>query len=123
MKQFNKICPNSDNVRKRIKKFYGEKLYNKCKVVYTGIETKKFYSKESEDFYLSTSRLDQLKRIDLIINVFKQLPERKLIITGTGPEKKKLIKMAKNCNNISFESCKVIILKTIKLCYFSIIII
>ncbi|MCX6819343.1 MAG: glycosyltransferase [Candidatus Aenigmarchaeota archaeon] len=102
MKQFNKICPNSENVRKRVLKYYGKKLYEKCEVVYTGIETKKFYYKKEEGFYLSTARLDPLKRIDLIINAFRQMPSRKLFITGAGPEKTRLQKIAKGYENISF---------------------
>jgi len=102
MKQFDKICPNSDNVKKRILSFYGKELYDKCEVVYTGIETKRFCYKKAEDFYLSTSRLDSLKRINLIINAFKKMSDKKLLITGTGPEEKKLKNMAKGYNNIIF---------------------
>ncbi len=102
MKQFDKVCPNSENVRKRVLKYYGKELYDNCEVVYTGIETKKFYYKRAEDFYLSTARLDPLKRIDIIINAFKQMPDKKLFFTGAGPEKKRLQNMAKDCKNISF---------------------
>ncbi len=102
MRQFDVICPNSENVKKRVGKFYGPGLYRKCRVVYTGIETNKFYYKKDEGYFLSTSRLDELKRIDMLIEVFKQMPEKKLVITGTGPEEKKLKKMADGFNNITF---------------------
>lgn len=101
MRQFDVICPNSENVRNRVKRFYGQDLYNRCKVVYTGIETKKFYHKKGE-FFLSTSRLDSLKRIDIMINAFRQLPSEKLCIISTGPEEHRLKKLAEGHDNIKF---------------------
>jgi len=101
MRQFDVICPNSENVRNRVKMFYGQDLYNRCRVVYTGIETKKFYNRKGE-FFLSTSRLDSLKRIDILINAFRQLPNETLFITSTGPEKARLKKLAEGYDNIKF---------------------
>ncbi len=101
MKKFDMICANSKNVRNEVLKFYGHGLYNKCNVVYPFIETKKFYNKNSIGFYLSASRLDKLKRIDLLIETFKQM-NKNLVITGTGPDENRLKKLAKRCNNIKF---------------------
>ena len=100
--QFDIICPNSNNVKGRVLEYYGENIYKKCKTVYTGIETKKFYFKKYGDFYLSTSRLDSLKRIDLIIKTFNTIPNRKLLIVGVGPQEDMLKKMAAHNNNIKF---------------------
>lgn len=102
IRKFDKICPNSENVRNRVLKYYGKELYDKCEVVYTGIATKKFYYNKPEGFYLSTARLDPLKRIDLIINAFRQMPGKKLFITGAGPEKARLQQIAKGHENIVF---------------------
>lgn len=102
MQFFDVVCPNSENVRRRIKKFYGNALYKRSYPVYTGIDTEKFYTKKSEGFYLATQRLDKLKRLDLIINVFKKMPQRKIIITGTGPEERSLKELAKGHGNIEF---------------------
>jgi glycosyltransferase involved in cell wall biosynthesis len=102
MNFFDVICPNSENVKMRIKKFYGENTYRKCHVVYTGIDTKKFYHDKSEEFYLATQRLDKLKRLDLIINAFKKMPDKKLVITGTGPEEKFLKRLTEGSKNIEF---------------------
>jgi glycosyltransferase involved in cell wall biosynthesis len=102
MQFFDVICPNSENVRRRIRRYYGESAYRKSHVVYTGIETKKFYSKKSEGFYLAAQRLDKLKRLDLIINAFKKMPDKKLVITGTGSEEAYLKQLARGCSNIEF---------------------
>ena len=77
-------------------------MYNNSEAVYTGIETKKFYYKKSEDFYLSTARLDELKRIDLLISAFKKMINKKLMITGTGPDEARLKQLAGNATNIKF---------------------
>jgi glycosyltransferase involved in cell wall biosynthesis len=102
MNNFDMICANSENVKKRVRKFYGNDLYGRTVVVYTGIETKKYRYEKSGDFYLSASRLDQLKRIDMIIRAFGKMPDKKLLITGTGPEEKRLKKLAKDSRNVFF---------------------
>ncbi len=98
MGQFDVICANSQNVKNRIRKFYGDDVYKKCIVVHPGIDTKKFYCKESEGFFLSTSRLDSLKRIDMVIEAFKEMPDKKLVVVGSGPDEKRLKKLAQGSN-------------------------
>jgi glycosyltransferase involved in cell wall biosynthesis len=51
-------------------------------------------------YYLIVSRLEQYKKIDLAINVFKVFKDKKLIIVGTGSQEQALKKMAGN--NIQF---------------------
>ena len=43
-----------------------------------------------EDFYLTVSRLVPYKRIDRIVEAFRQLPDRKLVVIGSGPELERL---------------------------------
>ncbi|MEM5797313.1 MAG: glycosyltransferase [Candidatus Aenigmatarchaeota archaeon] len=54
----------------------------------------------AKDYYLAPGRLDPIKRVDLIIEAFKQLKDKNLIIIGDGPEKSKLLSMAKGYANI-----------------------
>jgi glycosyltransferase involved in cell wall biosynthesis len=93
---FDKILAISKNVAKRIEKYYNKK----AKVVYLPVETQKFKCKSYEDFYLAPSRLVKEKRIDLIIEAFKEMPNKKLVVIGDGPERKNLERLAKNCKNI-----------------------
>lgn len=102
MHQFDFIGTNSENVRKRILKYYGHGLYKRSMAVYTGIHTEKFHFKKDEGFYLSTSRLDELKRINLIIEAFKEMPFKRLVIAGKGPEERRLKRLARGCSNIKF---------------------
>jgi len=47
-----------------------------------------------EDFYLAASRQVPYKRIDLIVEAFKQCPNKRLIVIGDGPEHKKIKALA-----------------------------
>ena len=41
---------------------------------------------EKEDFYLCASRMVPYKRIDLIVEAFAAMPERRLVVIGDGPQ-------------------------------------
>ena len=64
------------------------KIYNiKTKVIYPPFgNIKEFYWEEPEDYYLTVSRLESIKRIDLIIKAFINMPDKKLIIVGSGSQ-------------------------------------
>ena len=94
--RIDKLVSNSNFTAKRIKKYWGRN----SSVIHPPVDVDKFSPKESRsDFYLSVSRLVPNKRIDLLIKAFNQL-DLPLIIVGNGPDKKKLMKIAKN--NIIF---------------------
>ena len=94
--RIDKLVSNSNFTAKRIKKYWGRN----SSVIHPPVDTKKFTPKKSRsDFYLSVSRLVPNKRIDLLVKAFNQL-DFPLIIVGSGPEKKNLMKISKN--NISF---------------------
>ena len=87
---------NSENVRRRIQKFYKRD----AEVIYPPVEINKFkISAEPSNYFLTGGRLVPYKRFDLIITVFNRLGWP-LKIFGTGPEEAKLKAMAKS--NIEF---------------------
>lgn len=87
---------NSENVKKRIMKYYRRD----SKVVYPPVSINDFiFSENKEDFYLVVSQLVSYKRIDIVVDAFNEL-NKNLIIIGDGPERKKLQKNAKE--NIKF---------------------
>jgi glycosyltransferase involved in cell wall biosynthesis len=63
-------------------------------VVYPPVDTEFFTPPASggprEDFYLTASRFVPYKRIDLIAATFAELPDRRLIVVGDGPEAAKV---------------------------------
>ena len=96
--EIQKIVVNSKNTQKRIKKFYDLN----SRVIYPPIETKKFVFKEFEDFFLCPNRLVSQKRVDLVAKAFTKMPDKKLVIVGDGPERKKILNMIKGYDNIEY---------------------
>ena len=87
---------NSTTVAKRIEKIYNRKAL----VINYPIDTDKFiFSAQKEDYYLISSRIISYKRLDIAIEAFNWLG-LPLIITGDGPERKRL--EAKALDNIKF---------------------
>ena len=51
---------------------------------------------------MSTARLEPLKRVDLIVEAFKQMPNEKLVVTSGGSQLDNLKKLAGDTPNIEF---------------------
>ncbi len=82
---------NSNFVKRRIKKVYNREAVT----IYPPVNVEDFELREhKEDFYLTCSRLVPYKRIDLIVRAFKDLPEKRLLVIGDGPEMAKIQSLA-----------------------------
>ena len=92
------ILADSKNVQNRIQKFLGLE----SKLVYPPCDIEQFSWMGQENYYLSTARLTPQKRVDIIIQAFIKLPKKRLIITSTGPDEKKLKQLADGFRNIQF---------------------
>lgn len=78
---------NSDYVGRRIHKVYNRK----STTVYPPVDTERFtVHAKKEDFYLTASRLVPYKRVELIVRAFNDMPEKRLIVVGDGPEFEKI---------------------------------
>ena len=74
-------------IARRIRKCYRRD----AEVVYPPVDVSQFaLEQRKEDFYLTVSRLQPYKRVDLLVDAFAQMPERRLVVIGDGPEMKKL---------------------------------
>lgn len=82
---------NSQNVAERIQRFYGRE----AQVIYPPVDVDYYVPVEvdRQDFYLMVSALVPYKRLELAIEAFQHNPKR-LVIVGTGPEEKRLRKLA-----------------------------
>ncbi|OQW93126.1 MAG: glycosyl transferase family 1 [Beggiatoa sp. IS2] len=96
--QMTTIVANSENVRKRIRYYLGQESI----VVYPPCDTHRFTWRGQGHYYLSTARLDPLKRVDLIVQAFLQMPDKHLIITSGGSELLRLRKLARYASHIHF---------------------
>ena len=78
---------NSQFVQARIRKFYRRD----SNLVFPPVETDLFkLRKEKEDFYVAAGRFVPFKRLDLAVEAFSMMPEKKLVMIGDGPEMAKL---------------------------------
>lgn len=78
---------NSFYIAKRIRKVYRRDAV----VVHPPVDIQAFPIRlEKEDFYLTASRMVPYKRIDVIVEAFTQMPERRLVVIGDGPEMDKI---------------------------------
>lgn len=82
-----RFVANSQFIARRIMKVYRRE----STVIYPPVDVDGFeLHEEKENFYLAASRLVPYKRIDLIAEAFRQMPDRRLVIIGDGPEMKKV---------------------------------
>ncbi|MDD2450226.1 MAG: glycosyltransferase, partial [Sulfurimonas sp.] len=83
-------------VQERIKRTYNRD----STVIYPPVDTKNYaYEPNKEDFYLTASRLVPYKKTKLIVEAFNEMPDKKLVVIGSGEELKAIKEIAKT--NIS----------------------
>lgn len=92
----------SHYVAVRIQKTYGRK----AEVIYPPVDTEFFgLSEKKEDFYVTASRMVPYKKMDLIVEAFSEMPDKKLIVIGDGPDWDKVkAKAKKNIELIGYQS-------------------
>ena len=84
-------------VARRIWKAYRRK----STVIYPPVDVEAFTpGGEREDFYVTASRMVPYKRMDLIVEAFAAMPDRRLIVIGDGPEAKRI--RSRGAPNIEF---------------------
>lgn len=84
-------------VGQRIRKYYGRT----STVIYPPVATEEFaFHPAKDDFYLAASRQVPYKRIDMIVEAFRGMPDRKLVVIGDGPEHKRIQEIARDAPNI-----------------------
>lgn len=92
------VVANSNHVQKRIRRY----LARDCAVVYPPCDVDYFRWLGDDGYYLSMARHDALKRVDRIISAFRQMPDKRLVVTSDGPETRRLHQLACAAPNITF---------------------
>lgn len=98
---------NSQFIAKRILKTYRRR----ATVIYPPVDSTNFRPlHQKENFYLAASRLVPYKKIDLIVESFRFLPDQTLVVIGDGPEMSKIKKKAgPNVELLGYQSDEVLI--------------
>ncbi|HDG9809437.1 glycosyltransferase family 4 protein [Raoultella planticola] len=93
---------NSNFIARRIKKVYGRD----ADVIYPPVDVERFsLCEEKENYYFTASRLVPYKRIDLIVEAFSHMPDKKLVVIGDGSEMGKIkAKATQNIEILGYQS-------------------
>ena len=90
--QVDHFVANSKFVQERIKRIYNRE----STVIYPPVDIDKFtLYEEKENFYLTASRLVPYKKTKLIVKAFNKMPDKKLVVIGSGEESHAIKKIAK----------------------------
>lgn len=97
---------NSKFIARRIWKVYRRE----ADVVYPPVDVSAFtFHDKKEDFYLTASRMVPYKKIDLIVEAFSQMPDKKLVVIGDGPDFNKIkAKAASNVELLGYQPFEVL---------------
>ncbi len=82
-----------------------QKIYNKpATVIYPPVDVDNFPCESNkDDYYITVSRLVYYKKIDLIVEAFARMPDKKLLVVGEGPELAKIKSLsAKNIELLGY---------------------
>ncbi len=92
------VIANSENVKRRIKKYLGLDAV----VINPPIDVNRFQWISQDDYYLSMARLEPEKRVDVIVQAFMKMPEKRLVVASGGSQLEALREMALGHSNITF---------------------
>ncbi|KAA0774394.1 glycosyltransferase family 4 protein [Bacillus sp. AR2-1] len=97
---------NSRFIGRRIWKVYRRE----SEVIYPPVDISAFtLHEQKEDFYITASRMVPYKKIDLIVEAFANMPDKKLIVIGDGPDFEKIKAKAKsNVQLLGYQSFEVL---------------
>jgi glycosyltransferase involved in cell wall biosynthesis len=74
---------NSHFIRRRVWKIYRRE----ATVIYPPVDVQEFPLQETkDDFFMTASRMVPYKRIDMIVEAFSYLSDKRLVVIGDGPE-------------------------------------
>jgi len=98
---------NSKFVQERIKRIYNRE----ATVIYPPVNIDIFTLNEAkEDFYLTASRLVPYKKTKLIVEAFNKMPDKKLVVIGSGEEYDSIETIANsNVKILGYQSDEVLI--------------
>jgi glycosyltransferase involved in cell wall biosynthesis len=98
---------NSRFIARRVRKAYGRH----STVVHPPVDISRIsFGETKATFYLTASRMVPYKRIDLIVEAFAAMPDKRLVVVGDGPEMHKIRRLVTpNVELLGFQSDDVLL--------------
>ena len=95
-----KYIANSSFIQRRIEKYYRRESV----IIHPPVDINSFSLQiKKQDHYVICSRLVSYKKVELIVNAFRFLPTKKLIVVGDGPDYNKIkAKLPSNVTMLGF---------------------
>lgn len=85
------FAANSAYIAKRLHKVYRRDAH----VIHPPVDVDAFpLHSEKDDFYLAASRMVPYKRMPLLVEAFRSMPDRRLVVIGDGPELERVRNLA-----------------------------
>lgn len=85
------MVANSHYVKARIRRIYGRE----AEVVHPPVEIDELvYTPHKDDYYVTASFLAPYKRVDLVVEAFRKMPTKRLVVVGEGQQLKSLRALA-----------------------------
>lgn len=78
VRHLDRIVAISETVQQRIDKYH----HRSSQLIYPPVDTSRFRCEDYGDFWLAVNRIYPEKRIDLQFEVFRELPEERLVVIG-----------------------------------------
>ena len=97
---------NSRYIADRIKRAYNRE----ASVIYPPVNVDKFiFFDKKEEFYFTASRMVPYKKVDLIVEAFTAMPDKRLVVVGDGPDFEKVkAKAGKNIELLGYQPVDVL---------------
>ena len=96
----------SHYIARRIRKVYRRE----STVIYPPVDVADFpLCRDKEDFYVTASRMVPYKKVDLIVDAFSAMPDKRLVVIGDGPDFAKVrAKAGPNVQLLGFAGAEVL---------------
>jgi glycosyltransferase involved in cell wall biosynthesis len=93
------VVANSTYIAGRIRKAWRRDSL----VIHPPVDVGRFaLRRDKEDFYLIASRMVPYKRVELVVEAFRRMPDRRLVVVGDGPSAERVRAAAAGAPNIEF---------------------
>jgi len=104
IKEVDNLVCNSDNTKNRLLKF----LSKEAQVIHPPTDLSKYHYEEAKDYWLSVNRLISHKRVEMQLQAFAKMPDKKLVIVGSFEQSRHFKKYAKEIQNNCPPNVKII---------------